>query len=127
MMSRWLPGSFLLGLALLSGCASTTAPTAPPAETLLVVNGGDNTLSLIPIDSTRVTRLIPFGPLAAPAQGVAARGNLALVAGGEADQLVVIDLRLGVVLRTIDLAPGSHPIGVTFVSETMAYAINSGL
>jgi DNA-binding beta-propeller fold protein YncE len=120
--SGWLAG----WLPLLAGCASTTAPTAPPAETLLVVNGGDNTLSLIPIDTSKVTRLVPFGPLAAPAQAVAARGNIALVAGGDADVLVVIDLRLGVVRQTIQLEAGSRPVGVTFVSETAAYVMNAG-
>ena len=118
--------ALLVGAAWVTGCASTTAPTPPPAETLIVVNGGDNTLSLIPIDSSRVTRLIPFGPLSAPAQSVAARGNRALVAGGEADVLVVIDLRFGEVIRTVTFPTGSWPIAVTIVSETVAYVANAG-
>ena len=118
--------ALFIAAAWLTGCASTTAPTPPPAETLIVVNGGDNTLSLIPIDSSRVTRLIPFGPLTAPAQSVAARGNRALIAGGQSDVLIVVDLRFGDVIRTIGLPSGSWPIAVTIVSETVAYVVNAG-
>jgi hypothetical protein len=126
-MVRFLGGTpLLLGTLAVLGCASTTAPTPPPAETLLVINGGDNTLSLIPVDSSRVTRLISLGPLASPAQDVAARGNTALVAGGASDVLVVVDLRIGQIRRTISLPAGSRPIAVTMVSETMAYVVNAG-
>jgi hypothetical protein len=126
-MVRVFFGFFPLVLtAALLGCASTTAPTPPPAETLLVVNGGDNTLSLIPVDSSRVTRLIAFGPLTSPAQDVTGRGNTALIAGGASDVVVVVDLRIGQVRRTITFPPGSWPIAVTIVSETMAYVVNAG-
>ena len=125
-MSRWVEWSVpLLGLGV-AGCAATTAPSPPPEERLVVLNAGDHSLTVIPVDTTNAVRLISFGPLAGPAQDLAARGDLAVVAGGTADVVVVVHLVSGQVFRTISLPPGSRPTAVAMVSERTAYVANAG-
>lgn len=121
-MVRW---SFLLVPALLGACASTTAPVPPPEERLVVVNAGDNSLSLIPVDSTRPVRRIPLGPIDAAPSAIAARGETAVVAAAGADEVVVVDLVSDNIRRVIRLAPGSAPSAVTFVSDVIVYVANA--
>ena len=109
-----------------SGCAATTAPAPPPEERLVVVNAGENTVALIPVEPIRPTRKVLLGPLEGAAVDVAARGERAIVAGGTSDLVVVVDLRLEQVERTIELPVGSRPIAVTMISETIGYVANAG-
>jgi len=119
--------SLVAAFALVAGaCAPTTAPTPPPEEKLLVVNGGENTLSVIPIDTTRPTRKISLGALTGSPQDVAARSETALVAGGDADVLVVVDLVAERVQRVIAFPAGSRPTSVVIIGETVAYVTNAG-
>ncbi len=119
-------GVLLLLTGLLAGaCAPTTAPSPPPSELLLVVNGGDNSLSLIPIDSLRPTRRIPLGG-AGRSTHVSARAGTALVAGGEGDALYLVDLVTERLKRTFLLEAGSRPGGLTLVSESVAHATLPG-
>ncbi|MEO8449888.1 MAG: hypothetical protein ABI647_08870 [Gemmatimonadota bacterium] len=113
--------------AFLAACAATTAPTPPPRETLLILNGGENSLSLIPTDSVTNGIKVPLGALSAPAQDVAARRGIALVAGGAADQLLVVDLQARTVLRSIALTRGSGASSVTIVTDEIAYVTNPSL
>jgi hypothetical protein len=108
------------------GCAPTTAPTPPPEETLLVVNGGENSLSLIPIDTTTPTRKVPLGAWPGRSLDVAARGRTALVAGGRSDVLFVVDLVAGRLERTVRLEAGSLPVSVVIAGETIAYVAGAG-
>ncbi|MGE0553323.1 MAG: YncE family protein [Gemmatimonadales bacterium] len=112
--------------ALLAGCAATTDPSPPPVEILLVVNGGENSLTLVPIDSLRPTRKIGFGSWPGRSEAVAARGRTAVVTGGESDVVFVVDLRSETVTGTIALPPGSHPTGAVLISESVAYVTNRG-
>jgi hypothetical protein len=117
----------VVAVLLAAACAPTTAPSPPPRETLLVVNGGDHTLSLVPVDSLRPTRRVPLGaPGLGPALDVAARGSIALVAGGAGDALHVVNLATERLQRTIPLEPGSRPSAAVLVSETVAHAALPG-
>ncbi len=117
--------SFLLLAALSWACASTTAPVPPPEERLVVVNAGDNTLSLISVDSSRVVRRIQLGALDAAPAAVAARGETAVIAAAGVDELIVADLAAETVRRVIPLAPGSQPSAVVFVSDAVVYVANA--
>lgn len=125
---RSLLPPFLLAplCAALTACAATTAPTPPPRETLLVVNGGENSLSLVPIDSLRPTRRIPLGSWPGVALDVAGRGGYALVAGGGSDVLFVVDLVQERLFRTIEFPAGSRPVAVAFTGDSVAYVANAG-
>ena len=126
-MSCWIRGS-LLAAGALSGisCAATTAPSPPPEERLVVLNAGDNTLTIIAVDTTKPARTLQFGPLAGAAADVAARADIAVVAGGSADEVVVVSLIVGQVLRRIPLAAGSRPSAVAMVSDRIGYVANAG-
>ncbi len=117
--------SFLLLAALGWGCAATTAPVPPPEERLVVVNAGDNTLSLISVDSSKAVRRIQLGALDAAPTAVAARGETAVVAAAGVDQLIVADLTAQTIRRVIPLAPGSQPSAVAFVSDVVVYVANA--
>jgi len=123
-----LLGTLLLAapVAALSGCAATTPPAPPPEERLLVLNAGENTVSVIPVEAGRLPVKISLGALGGAAADVAARGEIAVVAGGSSDEVVVIDLLAQQVRRTFRLPVGSRPVAVTMVSETIVYVANGG-
>ncbi len=74
----------LLVLALLVwACAPTNSTGALPLEVLVVLDSVGQSLSLIPVDSTRVAQTIPLGPLGFVPRFVAARNNMAVVAGSD--------------------------------------------
>lgn len=126
-MSRFL-GTLLLAVpvVVLTGCAATTPPAPPPEERLLVVNAGENTVSEIPVEAGQASIKISLGPLGGGAADVAARGQIAVVAGGASDQVVVLDLLTKQVRRTIKLSAGSRPVAVTMITEMIAYVANAG-
>lgn len=125
-MERLLRCSFAPGAALaLAGCAATTAPSPPPAERLVVLNAGDNTLTIVPVDTAAPTRVIPL-PLTATAADVAARRDIAVVAGGTADEVVVISLIAGQVFRRIALGAGSQPAAIAMASDRIGFVASPG-
>jgi DNA-binding beta-propeller fold protein YncE len=121
---RWLVPLFGFGVG---GCAATTAPSPAPEELLVVLNAGDHSLTLVPVDSTHGARVIPFGPLTASAVDLAARGELAVVAGGASDAVIIVHLGSGQVFRTVALPVGSRPAAVAMVDERTAYVANAGI
>lgn len=62
-------------------CAPTNSTGALPLEVLVALDSLEPSIALIPVDSGEVARTIPLGPLAFVPRFVAARNNLALVAG----------------------------------------------
>ena len=112
--------------ALTGACAATTAPVPPPEERLVVVNAGDNSLTLVSVDSTEALGRIQLGPVDGAPVDVAARGETAVVAAAGLDEVVVADLRAKTIRRVIRLAPGSRPSAVTFVSDVVVYVANAG-
>ncbi len=90
------------------------------------MNGGENSLTLVPTDLSKPTRRISLGTWPGVAQRVDGRGDVALVTGGTSDVLFVIDLVNGRLERTIPLEPGSNPTGVAIIDQTVAYVTNEG-
>jgi len=137
-LAPWTGHLFLVPMSVLSppvlaalvltvlACAPTTAPTPPPRETVLVLNGGQRSLSLLPVDSGFPVAT-SLGDTAGTPLDVAAREQVALVAGGDANQVQVVDIVAGHVLRTIPLAPGSGVSSVDIINDSLAYVTNPGL
>lgn len=121
----------VLGRALtaagLLACASTTAPLPDPLELLVVVNSGDQTLSLVPIRPEGFAVRLAIPGAGATPQRVATRGGLGLVPLGEADGVAVYDIGRRQLLRMIPLAPGSHPFDGILIGDSVAYVSNPPL
>jgi hypothetical protein len=111
---------------LLAGCAETNAPLPEPVEVLLVVNRISATLSVIPVDQPAAAVKIALGAPAGTPTGVSVRDSIALVPLGSSDAVVVVDLRVRAVIRTITLPPGSGAIGSAIVDDSVAYVANPG-
>ena len=79
------PALLLLAAGLLAGCADTNAPAPAPEEVLLVVNTRSNSLSILPIDPAGQPMSVPLGGVGSRPNGVAARGEIALVPLGTAN------------------------------------------
>ena len=92
----------------------------------MVVNGGEGTLSLIPVDPAKPTRKISLGPLGAGATDVAARGELAVAVSPLTDAVVILDLRSENIRRTVTFPAGTDPVAVTMISDAVAYVANAG-
>lgn len=121
-MPRWLGGTALVA-TLASGCATTT-PSPPPAEeTLVVLNAGDGTLSLLPLSDPDLPRTIAL-PSAANPFDFAAQGRQALVTTGTGDTAVLVDLVSAEEDMVLRVAAGAGAGGAAFVNDSIAYVAN---
>lgn len=110
-----MPQSIALGLAL-----ALLVPTLTSANTLLVANKSEATVSFLDLDSGRVVATIPTG--AGPHEiAVSPDGRTAVVAdyGQETPgrTLTVIDVAGARVERTIDLGEHRRPHGIAFLPD----------
>jgi len=121
------PNSVVLAAAGLLACASTTAPLPDPLELLVVVNRGEPTLSLVPIrpEGFPVRLEIP-GESSTP-ERVATRGGLGVVPLGQGDGVAVYDIGRRRLVRTVAMAPGSHPFDGILIGDSVAYVSNPPL
>jgi hypothetical protein len=115
----WAFGAALLAAA----CAATSPSTPPPEETLVVLNAGDQTLSLLPLSAAGSTRIIPLGYLGAVPLALAAFGARGLVTTGTGSSMVVVDLNAGTAL-VVRLPLGAGAAGAAFASDSIAYVAN---
>src|SRR3954470_6823131 len=105
----------------LMSCAETSAPLPPPEEVVVVLNGNDATLSLIPIATPTQVSTVPLGASDVQPVTVTARGAVAVVPLRAQDAIAVIDLRAGQLVNTVSLAPGSGVAGAALISDSIAY------
>jgi hypothetical protein len=117
----------VLAAGLVLACADTNAPAPLPEEVLLVVNTRGNTLSIVPIDPAGPSRQVALGGVGSRPNGVAARGEIALVPLGPANAVAVVNLRERRLLDRIPLPAGSGATGVAVVNDSIAYVGNPGL
>ncbi len=108
-------------------CAETSAPLPPPEEVVVVLNTAAATLSLVPVTAPTQVSTIPLGASDVLPVSVATRGPTAVVPLRGRDALAVVDLRQGVLVNTIALAPGSGVAGVVLIGDSIAYVSNSNL
>lgn len=108
-------------------CAETSAPLPPPEEVVVVLNTTPATLSLVPVTTPTQVSTVPLGALDVDPVSVATRGATAVVPLRGRDALAVVDLREGMLVNTISLAPGSGVAGAVLVNDSIAYVSNANL
>ena len=98
-------------LALLAACASPT-----PAETLLVGNKGEDTLSLIDLATGVERARVPTGRM--PHEiAISPDGAQAAVVAYGGTTIDIVDIASATKLRTIDLAPNEGPHGLVWLDD----------
>jgi hypothetical protein len=119
----------LLFSALLSGlaCASAEPSLPPPEEVLLVVNSTEGSLSIIPVSAPTTHVTLPLGGVAPSPIGVSALNGWALVPLGVDNAVAVVDLKAGVVARTVALPANSGATGSAMIDDSIGYVGNPNL
>ncbi len=119
--------TFLLGLlaANLAGCAATTPSTPLAEESLVVLNAGDGTLTILPVNTLESPRTIALGNLRGMPLALAARNARALVTTGAASTVAVVNLSSINFVTEYRLAPAGGAGGAAFVDDTLAYITNT--
>jgi hypothetical protein len=114
----------LLLVVLSAGCAATT-PSAPLAqETLVVLNSGDATLTVLSISDPGPGRVITMGSIGGTPVALAARGTSGLVTSGPGSTVAVINLSDEGSVLVYGLPPEAGAAGAAFVNDTLAYIAN---
>ncbi len=105
------------------GCAPTTPSSAPPVEVLVVVSDGEErSILLVPTDRIDSTTTIPLGPGAGRITSLAVHGRYAAIGLAEADQMMLVDLATGT-RHTLVLEAGGTLSSVGFASDGVGYAL----
>lgn len=117
-----LPG--LAALGLVAACASTTPSPSPPEESVVVLNGGDRTLTLLPVSVPGPALTIPLGVSAGTPVALSARGRLAIVTTGAEGSVIVIDLSVGRSVQVYRMPVNEGALGSAFVNDSIAYIAN---
>lgn len=109
---------------LLVGCAATTPSAAAPEETLIVLNAGDGTLTLLPLTSADHSRTISLGDVGGTPLRLAARSDQGLITTGSGNTLARIGFSVGQSPIVYQMAAGAGAGGAAFVNDTLAYVAN---
>jgi hypothetical protein len=115
----------LLALLAVWSCAETSAPLPPPEEVVVVLNTNAATLSLVPVATPTQVSTVPLGASDVQPVSVATRGATAVVPLRGRNAIAVVDLRAGVLLKTISLAPGAGVAGAALINDSVAYVSNA--
>ena len=118
----------LLGALLLTGCSDDGTDALPPetAEVGVVLSSTDLSLTIFEVENPTQTRIVGLGPVGSPVT-MAVRGNLAAVPLGLVPAVAVVDLKEGVLLRTVPLPVGSGATGAAFLNDATVLAANPSL
>ncbi len=93
----------------------------------MVLNTTAATLSLVPVATPTQVSTVPLGASGVQPVSVATRGATAVVPLSGGDALAVVDLRRGMLVNTISLAPGSGVAGAALISDSIAFVSNANL
>ena len=118
----------LLGALLLVACFGDGTEPLPleTAEVGVVLGSVDLSLTIFEVENPTQTRLVGLAPTGSPVT-LAVRGELAAVPLGFVPAVAVVDLKGGVVLRTVGLPEGSGATGAAFLNDSILLAANPGL
>jgi len=115
----------LAGMAGLTlGCAATTPSAAPPEETLVVLNAGEATLTLLPLSTPGAARTIALGSIGGVPLALAARGGQGLITTGAGNTVARVGFSVGQSPILYRMAAGAGAAGAAFVSDTLGYVAN---
>jgi len=127
---RWRCASAaLLGALFLAACGGDDGTESLPPETVevgVVLGSVDLSLTIFEVENPTQTRIVGLAPAGSPVT-LAVRGELAAVPLGFVPAVAIVDLKGGVVLRTIGLPEGSGATGVAFLNDSIVLAANSNL
>ena len=116
-------------LAILAGCDDTgvlLVATPTTTEVGLVVGSVDLSLTIFPVDTPSVTRVVGLGFDGSPVS-LAARAGRVAVPMGIVPAVSIVDISTATVLHVIGLPAGSGATGIAFVNDSVAVVANPGL
>jgi hypothetical protein len=128
--SRGARGScvLLLGALFMAACSGDGTESQLPetTEVGVVLSSTDLSLTIFEVENPRQVRTVGLGPDGSPVT-MAARGDLAAVPLGVVPAVAVVDLKEGLLVRTIGLPPGSGATGAAFLNDSIVLVANPSL
>lgn len=108
---------------MIASCLLCSAILAPKTPTLLVLNKGDNTVSLINMESGKLRKNLPTGSnpnevATSPDGTIAAISDMGVSFQNPGKTLTFIKIDTAEVVNTINIEPHSMPHGVTWISNS---------
>jgi len=128
--SRGERGSCVLLLAALfmAACSGNGTESQLPetVEVGVVLSSTDLSLTIFEVETPGQTRTVGLGPDGSPVT-MAVRGNLAAVPLGVVPAVAVVDLKEGLLVRTVGLPLGSGATGAAFLNDSIVLVGNPNL
>ena len=118
----------ILWALLLTACSGDGTEVLPPETTDVgvVLSSTDLSLTIFEVENPAQTRIVGLGPDGSPVT-MAVRAHLAAVPLGVVPAVAVVDLKEGLVVRTVGLPQGSGATGVAFLNDSIALVANPNL
>lgn len=116
-------------LALFGASACDDDPVGPDVSSRalgVVLTSTDFGLTVFDVEDPSEARVVGLGPDGSPVS-LAVRGDFAAVPMGIVPAVAVVDLREGVLARTVGLPAGSGATGVAFLNDSLALVANPSL
>ena len=112
----------------LAACESDPAspPVAQDQEVAVIVNSGERSLTVIPVDSPANAFTIGLAPDGSPVT-LAVRDEIAVVPLGSVPGVAIVDLSLRTVTHAVPLPQGSGATGAAFLNDSIALVANPSL
>lgn len=124
MAFRVAVGALATSAGLLLGCAATTPSPPPPVETLVVLNAGDVSLTLLSVAQAEPAETIVLGNIGGTPVYLATRASQGLITTGAGSTVARVDFSFGQSPLVYRLEPGAGAAGAAFVNDSIAYIAN---
>lgn len=112
-------------VALLAGACAATTPSPPtPEEHLVVLNAGDQSITVLALSSPTSPVTILLGAIGGTPLALAARGSQGLVTTGTGSTVALVDLGSPQSVLVFGLEAGGGASGAAFVNDSIAYIAN---
>ena len=120
--------ALLLGALFMVACSGDGTELQLPetTEVGVVLSSTDLSLTIFEVENPGQTRTVGLGPDGSPIT-MAVRGNLAAVPLGVVPAVAVVDLREGLLVRTVGLPLGSGATGAAFLNDSIVLVANPSL
>ena len=122
------PSAPFLGALLVAACfGDGTEPLLPEtAEVGVVLSSTDISLTIFEVEDPTQVRTVGLSPDGSPVT-MAVRGGLAAVPLGIVPAVAVVDLKDGILVRTVGLPQGSGATGAAFLNDSIVLVANPDL